>query len=293
VVILTLDKDWFTEKINNYLTNDDSNKMSGVDGRLMFEPNTIVGFCSGNDQIFVDYKSIIGSFHKTPKEAYSWHCEQSKISPELENLSVVAYILPINQKTKKENAEFSEEWPCEAWAHTRLYGEQSNVKLQKFLVSELLKIGIEAYAPATDKELFKTFQEHENGVWASNWSHRHMCFASGLGSFGISDGFINHRGKAMRCGSLIVNLNLPSDSANRPNNTEPYKYCIECGDCIKKCPVKAISIENKHDKKVCGNYVVFKTSKYVVDNYKIPIYGCGLCQCNVSCSDGIPQDLKK
>jgi len=288
VEILTIDKKWFTETINKFLTNDESNKMTGVDGRLMFEPNTIVGFCSGNDTIFEDYKKIIGNFHLTPREAFSWYCENSEKISSLENISVVSYILPINENTKQENFSYSKEWPCKAWAHTRLYGEQSNQKLQAHLVNELEKISIKAFAPSIENNIFKTFAEHENGVWASTWSHRHMCFASGLGSFGISDGFINTHGKAMRCGSLIVDYTLPSDASNRPNNSEPYKYCTECGDCIDRCPVNAISLENKHNKKICGDYVTLKTSKYVWDNYKIPIYGCGLCQCNVLCSNGIP-----
>ena len=79
-----------------------------------------------------------------------------------------------------------------------------------------------------------------------NWSHRHNCFAAGLGSFGLSDGFINPRGKAMRCGSIIVDLELPSDAINRPS--DPYEFCINCGDCISRCPVNAITFENRHDK---------------------------------------------
>ncbi|HUX98016.1 MAG TPA: hypothetical protein VMV49_00555 [Candidatus Deferrimicrobium sp.] len=65
--------------------------------------------------------------------------------------------------------------------------------------------------------------KYENGVWASTWSHRHMAFAAGLGSFGLSDGFLNERGIAMRCGSVIVEYQLPSDANKRP--AAPYAYC--------------------------------------------------------------------
>jgi len=45
-----------------------------------------------------------------------------------------------------------------------------------------------------------------------------MCFAAGLGSFGLSDGFINEKGIALRCGSIIVNHELPSDVDKRPTD---------------------------------------------------------------------------
>ncbi|MCK4285362.1 MAG: 4Fe-4S binding protein [Candidatus Lokiarchaeota archaeon] len=282
---MVIDKDWFTRKINDFLSNDESNKMIGVDGSLMFEPNTVIGFSSGDDPIFDEYKDIIGKFHLTPKEIFSKFCDKNNISSTLKDLSIVAFVLPINEKTKKENYEYSKTMPSERWAHTRLYGEQFNVKLQKYLVQELKKEGIIAVAPQTENYLFKVHKKHENGVWASTWSHRHMLFASGLGSFGLSDGFINVRGKAMRCGSIIVDYKLPSDASKRP--TDPYEYCTECGDCVQRCPVNAISFESRHDKQKCYLHVD-STVPYIKKNYGIDIYGCGLCQVSVSCSSGFP-----
>jgi len=282
---MVVDKKWFTAKINDFLRNDESNKMLGVDSSYIFEPNTVVGFASGNDPIFNEYKEIIGQFHLTPIEAFSKFCEKNSLNSTLKELTVVAFVLPINEKTKKENSEYSKEMPSERWAHTRLYGEQSNQKLQKYLVQELKKEGINAVAPMTEDYLFKTYAKHEKGVWASTWSHRHMLFASGLGSFGLSDGFINARGKAMRCGSIIVDYKLPSDAMERPK--DPYEYCTECGDCIKRCPAGAISFETRHDKGKCYAHVT-STVPYIRKNYDIDIYGCGLCQVSVSCSSGIP-----
>ena len=69
----------------------------------------------------------------------------------------------------------------------------ANEKLQAYLIDELKKEGINAVAPTLEKELFRMIPKHEKGVWASPWSHRHMAFAAGLGSFGLSDGFINEK----------------------------------------------------------------------------------------------------
>ena len=282
---MVIDKEWFVSKINNFLLNDESNKMVKLDGSLIFKPETLVGFSSGDDSIFTKYKDIIGNFHLTPVEAFTKFCESKNIKFTSENLSVVAYVLPISDETKKENYEYSENMPSERWAYTRLFGEESNQKLQNYLVNELKKENINAVAPMIEKDLFKTFKKHEKGVWASTWSHRHMLFASGLGSFGISDGFINARGKAMRCGSFIVDHKLPSDAKNRPS--DPYEFCNKCGECVERCPAGAISLEEYHNKQICSGHV-FSTIPYIKKNYGINIYGCGLCQVHVSCSSGIP-----
>lgn len=278
---MVISREWFIEKINFFLKNDQSNKMSGVDGSYIFEPDVSVGIAAGDDPLFQKYKEIIGNFHLTPKEAFSWYCSKNGILTDAENLSVIAYILPINFKTKIENLKYSNKYPSERWAHTRLFGEHANVKLQQYLVEELQKMGINAFAPSTEGRLFKINRK----IWASNWSHRHCCFAAGLGSFGLSDGFINKKGKAMRCGSLIVKFKLRSDIDKRPS--DPYEFCTSCGDCITRCPVNAITKENRHDKIKCSQHVM-STIPYIKDNYNINIYACGLCQVGVSCSDGIP-----
>ncbi|MFX1570233.1 MAG: 4Fe-4S binding protein [Promethearchaeota archaeon] len=278
---MVVNKAWFVNKINEFLGNDVSNKMSKVDGSFIFEPNVIVGIADGNDAIYTKYKDIIGEFHLTPSEAYKWYCEKENIEFDNKHLSVVAYILPINQKTKLENFGYSKKMPSKRWAHTRLFGEQVNMNIQSFLIEELKKIGIHAFAPTLDKKLFRINRK----IWASNWSHRHNCYAAGLGSFGLSDGFINPRGKAMRCGSLIVDIKLSSDAPNRPS--DPYEFCIKCGDCISRCPVNAISFENGHNKMICAPHVT-STIPFINQTYGINIYACGLCQVGVACSNGIP-----
>ena len=286
---MTIDKKWFLEKIRGFLSEDESNKMK-VDGSLIFDPDVLVGFVSGNDPIFEEYKEIIGSFHLTPAEAYAKFCEKNNITCSTENLSVVAYILPISQKTKKENLEYSKDMPGERWAHTRLFGEQANQNLQKYLAGELKKeAGVNAVAPMTQGYMFRIHRKHAKGVWASSWSHRHMAFATGLGSFGLSDGFINEKGIAMRCGSIIVDYNLPSDADKRPK--DPYYYCTGCGKCIERCPKGAITFEGRHDKQSCSEHVM-SSIPYIKNNYGINIYSCGLCQVGVPCENGIPAKEK-
>ena len=284
---MDITKQWIIDKIQWFLLNDESNRMTLIDNSLIYDPDILVGIVSGNNPIFEQYKQIIGEFHLTPWEVYQWYCSKNNLTPSpIENISVIAYILPFNKETKQQHLDYSKEWPCERWAHSRLFGEMANEKLQKFLVEELQKEGTNAIAPSIEQELFRMLPKIENTIWVSTWSHRHMAFAAGLGSFGLSDGFINEKGIAMRCGSLVVDLQLPSDAANRPS--DPYAYCTNCGECVERCPAGALSLETRHDKIKCANYC-FKTTKYIKKNFNIDIDACGLCQVGVPCEDTLPQ----
>lgn len=285
---MVINKKWFIRKINSFLSEDESNKMTRIDGSLIFDPNVLVGFVSGTDPIFEDYKKIIGKFHLTPSEVYEWFYKKNNVQPSPDKISVVSFILPINKETKKQNLEYSVEWPSERWANTRLFGEIAIQKLQKYLIAELKNEGINAIAPGIEKDLFKIFPTQKNSVWTSTWSERHIVFATGLGSFGLSDGFINKYGIAMRCGSIVLDYLLPSDADKRPS--DPYEYCINCGECIKRCPVGAISFETRHNKAKCAGHV-FGTIPYIKENFGINIYSCGLCQVDVPCENDIPKTL--
>lgn len=282
---MSINKDWFLKKIELFLSEDESNRIK-LDGTLIFDPKVLVGFVSADDPIFIQYKEIIGKFHLTPIETYTEFCKKNEIQCSTNNLTVVAFILPINQQTKKENLTYSKEMPGERWAHTRLFGEQANQKLQNYLIIELKKENINAIAPMMLGYMFRVIRKPAKGIWTSTWSHRHMAFAAGLGSFGLSDGFINRKGIAMRCGSIVIDYKLPTDADKRPK--DPYFYCSNCGACIKRCPVGAITYENRHDKKKCSKHVM-SSIPYIKNTYGIDIYSCGLCQVGVPCENGFPE----
>jgi epoxyqueuosine reductase QueG len=124
---------------------------------------------------------------------------------------------------------------------------------------------------------------------ASTWSERHIAYASGLGTFGLSDGLITPRGQAMRCGSVVARIQLPP-------TPRPYKdhraYCLffsqgRCGECVFRCPVGAIT-QAGHDKAACQKYLRGTLAEYVESYFGFEGYACGLCQSNVPCESKIP-----
>ena len=124
--------------------------------------------------------------------------------------------------------------------------------------------------------------------FASSWSERHAAHAAGLGTFGLCDGLITARGKALRAGSVVAKITMPITP--RPYD-DHHAYCLyfaegTCGKCIDRCPVRAISIAG-HDKQRCRKHLQ-ASRDYVTETFGFVGYGCGLCQVGVPCESGIP-----
>ena len=128
---------------------------------------------------------------------------------ERRDLCVISWVLPQTEATRKENRR-QDIYPSESWARDRIFGEEFNVKLSKHVVENLMKEGHEAVAPVFLPDW--KIEKSERFTFASTWSERHAAYASGLGTFGLCDGLITARGKAMRLGSVVARIEDSSHS---------------------------------------------------------------------------------
>lgn len=277
--------------IKKFILEDESNRRTQIDNGVYWQ-EPLVGFCSGTDPLFSDYKYIIGSFHLTPVEVIS-HALKEKgktlLLSEIENISVISWILPASEDIKKSNRK-EDKFPSKLWAYTRDFGEACNNALKKHLINFLENLGYTAIPPT----LSPSFQHirDENVGWASQWSERHVAYVCGLGTFGLCDGFITPKGKAIRIGSVVTLLKLtPSEKKYHHHRENCLFYKDEkCGKCIIRCPAGAIS-ENGHDKDKCREYIRLPIleSKRIEYGLKNPSPSCGLCQTGVPCESEIPK----
>lgn len=281
-----LDEQWFidtlTEKIDKHPLNAMEFPFTGE--RIFDKP--LVGFVRGDDPIFHEYKKIIGPHHWTPEEWIALQAADNGVpAPKASDLSVVSFIMPITEKTRTDNAAMAE-WPAERWAQTRLLGEMFSQVMVREIVTYLMGRNVLSIAPDVTNLMRK--QRYPVVGWASPWSHRHVAYAAGLGTWGMHDFLITDKGAAHRCGSFIVNLKL-QPNATRPENIHAnclHYSGVKCLKCATKCPVKAIR-EVGHDKEECFKRVS-KTLKYCNQNYHIFIYGCGLCSVGTPCESRNP-----
>ncbi len=285
-------EEWFIKTIKDKIKahNDNSMEFPFYGEKIFDEP--LVGFVRGGDPIFDNLKSIIGQHHFTPQEIMEWQAKENNIAPpKVEDLSVVSFVMPITQKTNSDNSE-SKEWPSERWAQTRLLGEIFSQNFVREIVTLLMGNGILAIAPDVTPMFNK--KRYPKVGWASPWSHRHVAYAAGLGTFGMHNFLITEKGCSHRLGSFVVNLKL-NPTQKRPDdihaNCLQYQG-IKCLKCKKRCPADAITKEDAHNKEKCYQHVA-SSLKYCNKNYHIFIYGCGLCATGVPCESGIPKALLK
>ncbi len=258
-----------------------------VDGGRYWE-TPLIGFTSGEDPLFKQYKKIIGRFHFTPQEMFEQTFGKGNESKEL---SVISWILPASEDIRKSNRKESK-YPSLLWAHARDFGEKFNVKLRNHVVSLLRKKGYKAIAPM-NSPYWKRLKSPRVGI-ASNWSERHAAYACGLGAFGLSDGLITAKGKAIRVGSVITDLPLKPSEKIYPHHRANCLYYFNntCKACAARCPAGAITSKG-HDKDKCFEYsygVVLRDKKA---EYGVRITGCGLCQTKVPCEFEIPKLIQK
>jgi epoxyqueuosine reductase len=273
---------WVENLVQDFIHSPE-NTLKNPGNEKAFE-GPLVGFSKGDDPLYQAYKAYVGPFHWTPLEIFR------RTFPELEleagELTVISWILPQTRRTKDDNRRQAA-YPSERWARARIYGEEVNVKLRKHVVSALNERGCKAVAPLLSPD-WRT-ERSERYVFASTWSERHAAYASGLGTFGLCDGLITPRGKAMRTGSVVAHIRIPPTP--RPY-ADHHAYCLYftqgiCGKCMTRCPVNAIS-ESGHDKVKCLQHLKPRTAEYVMTHYGFDGYGCGLCQTGVPCESKIP-----
>lgn len=248
----------------------------------------LVGFASGDDPLFKQYKKIIGRFHLTPGEIFALTFEKEKRTPAL---SVISWVLPASEDIRLSNRTETR-GPSRLWAHARDFGEKFNVTLRDEVVSLLKKQGYRAVAPMNSPH-WKRLKTRKAGH-CSNWSERHVAYACGLGTFGLSDGLITPRGKAMRLGSVVTDLSLtPSEKSYASHQSNClYYFNGTCQTCAKRCPAGAITSKG-HDKDKCYEYMYVGYGPALKAEYGVEITGCGLCQTKVPCESGIPKAIQK
>lgn len=278
----TISSPYIADLIQQFIAESPLNTMQDNSGEPAWD-SALVGFSSGSDPIWQQYKEYIGPFHWTPWEVFNQHHSSENVSAD--QLTVISWILPQRKIVRMANRKASK-FPAEEWARIRVYGEEFNVALRKYVAEHLAKTGHPAIAPMLAPNW--TIVQSQRFSYASSWSERHAAFAAGLGTFGLCDGLITAKGKAMRAGSVVAKISLEPTPRFYSGH---HDYCLfyvdgSCGKCIDRCPARAIT-ESGHDKEKCRQHLV-RSREYVKETYKFTGYGCGLCQVGVPCEAGIP-----
>lgn len=268
---------WLSDSSNNAI--DPESDLSAFDVPL-------IGFASGDDELFSFLKTDIGAdFYWTPQEAFQFAFPNEDV--QADEISVISWVLPQTENTRLAHRKMAD-LPSIEWSKARHYGEKVNENLRRYVVESLKKEGVQACAPTLLPDWSRAISEQYG--FASSWSERHTAHVCGLGTFGLSDGLITPVGKAIRVGSVVVHKKFaPTPRSYQKHN----EWCLfqstgKCLACMRRCPVGAIS-KDGHDKVKCKEYIRNITALHVEnEQLGFRVNSCGLCQTKVPCEGRNP-----
>jgi hypothetical protein len=222
---------WIESVIGDFVGQSPENSMNPPGAEKLFE-DCLVGYAAGKDPLFSAFKHHVGPFHWTPREVFELAFPGS--GARAADLTVISWVLPQTEKTRADNRRETR-FPSERWAKTRVFGESFNGALRRHVIAQLGGAGYRAVAPMLSPSWERKTSDRFG--YSSTWSERHAAYAAGLGTFGLCDGLITPRGKAVRLGSVVAEIHIPH--TERPY-TDHHQHCLffsrgTCGKCIKRC----------------------------------------------------------
>jgi epoxyqueuosine reductase len=266
-----------TSVLNSLYQARTDNVLNDGSGERLFDP-PLLAAAAADDPWFARFKEIIGPFHWTPQEALAI------AAPAAQARSVICWCLPIGEAAREANRAATR-FPASPWAYTRTVGETLLPALEHGLAEYLRGQGFNAVAPATIPQ--NMVEPRPKVGLSSCWSLRHVSFAAGLGTFGLSGGLITRRGIAHRLGSVVTDA--PLEPTPRSYGDDPFAWCLRmtqgtCGACIKRCPVASVGqgVQDRNKAACLEQSRSIRKSGPQMYGWQ-GRYGCGLYQTGVPC----------
>jgi epoxyqueuosine reductase QueG len=179
----------------------------------------IVGFADARDPLFEELKHLVRPSHALPLDLL----EGAR--------TVIAYFIPFGPAVVKSNRAGGHS--SDGWALAYLETNRLLARINE-RVSDLIEA--EGYR-STRLPITHNFDEE---TLLSDWSHRHAAYIAGIGSFGRHHLLITDKGCAGRLGSLVTDATIPPTSRIE-NERCLFKRDGSCEECVKRCPVEALS----------------------------------------------------
>ncbi len=249
--------EWIRSEIEGYLSGWKQRR-----GRDYWR-RPLVGVASAEDPLFSQLDRAVDPSHAMPRDLLKGA------------RSVIVFFLPFLEDLGKANGEkkglASRDW-AEAYVETNLLIR----KIGSHLARCVRGAGYTARAtPATHN-----FDEEK---LVSGWSHKHLGYIAGLGTFGHHHQLITKAGCCGRLGSLLTSMEIPATP--RPGE----EWCLqkagkECFACVARCRYGAL-FEAHFDRQACYRQCLVNDAHYT----DLPLVDvCGKCACGVPCSYEIP-----
>ncbi len=247
--------------MNDLITNE---IIKFVNGYQESEPadtqwlEPLVGFADAEDPLFAELHSAVGPTHAMPEDLL----EGAR--------SIIAYFLPFDKSISLKNK--GGYYAAKEWAIAYIATNQLIIDLNNHLSEILEKKGNRC-------TLLPPTHNFDKKKLISDWSHRHVAFIAGLGTFGLHKLLITDKGCCGRLGSIVTDA-VCTPSIRPQTEYCLYKYDKSCTACVKNCVTGALKVDS-FDRQTCYNILLVNDQMY-------KRYGqadvCGKCTCVVPCS---------
>jgi len=224
----------------------------------------IIKIISANNKKLKSLKSSVSAEHLLPDD----------ILPDAK--SIISFFIPFTENIVNSNIEgkmASKEWVT-GYIKTNDLIKIINGNIESLMIKNGYKAG---KIPAT--------HNFDTEKLTSNWSHRHIAYIAGIGTFGINNMLITKNGCCGRLGSIIINYEF-NEYKQIPKVKEKClnKFNGSCGICQKKCIINAY--ENSYNRFKCYEQCLKNAEKH-----KNIGYGdvCGKCLAGIPCSMNEPK----
>ena len=189
--------------------------------------------------------------------------------------AVIVFFIPFKKDLVKENRKGDR--PCLNWGRAYVQTNDLIGRLTRALGDLLAERGFKSgLTPATHN-----FDEVK---LMARWSHKHLAHLVNLGRFGIHHMLITPVGCTGRLGSLVTEADLGDHPLIETREACLLKAGKDCGQCIKACPVEALS-EEGFERRRCWDRLTEnrRTLEYFAD-LPASTHVCGKCAAVMPCS---------
>ncbi|MFP5212270.1 MAG: epoxyqueuosine reductase [Acidobacteriota bacterium] len=233
-------------------------------GTVDYWRSPLAAVASAHDPLFEKLKEVVDPEHAYPRD----------LLPEAE--SVIVFFIPFQRWVGEEN-DRERPYAARSWAEAYVTTNRLIKGVNDHLSDRLNELGHKAETtPATHN-----FDEEK---LISLWSHKHIGYIAGLGTFGRHHLLITREGCCGRLGSLVTDMKLT------PSERPQAEWCTDksggkCLQCFAKCRFGALG-KAVFDRKRCYDQLLRNDAHY--DDLPL-VDVCGKCNCGVACSHGMPE----
>lgn len=215
------------------------------------------------DERFDSLPRIAASNHMLPRELLE-SCR-----------TVVVFFIPFAGELS--NGNIDGKFPSDGWGLSLSLTNDLIQRISEFIQDHFAQFGYKSEpTPAT--------YNFDPDSLTARWSHKHLAYIAGLGRFGINAQMITPAGCSGRLGSLVTDADLGNNPLVTVEHLCLHKAGQDCAECIKNCPVKAVSFEGI-DRHRCNQRLQVNLKRFAaMPDMRDDMEVCAKCVAGMPCS---------